>query len=336
MNILITGATGFIGSHTCVALLNEGHNLIAFDNFSNSDEKVLDRIKEISGKDFKFYNADMTDPDAMDTIFSENHIDCVIHFAGFKAVGESTKIPLDYYHNNIYGTICILKAMKAHGVKKIIFSSSATVYGKPSSLPIKEDFPLSATNPYGKTKLMLEEILGDLSKSDPEWSIMLLRYFNPVGAHKSGLLCENPKGVPNNLMPRLLDVAFGKMPEITVFGDDYDTKDGTGVRDYIHVVDLAYGHVKAIDYVATHFGTEIINLGTGIGYSVLDLVNTFEKVNSIKIPYVICPRRAGDIDACFADSSKAKELLGWTAALDIEDMCKDAYLAAKHLRAQEE
>ena len=336
MNILITGATGFIGSHTCVALLNEGHNLIAFDNFSNSDEKVLDYIKEITDKDFIFYKADMTDAAAMDTIFSENKIDCVIHFAGFKAVGESTKIPLDYYYNNIYGTICILKAMKAHGVKKIIFSSSATVYGKPASLPIKEDFPLSATNPYGNTKLMLEEILTDLSKSDSEWSVMLLRYFNPVGAHKSGLLCENPKGIPNNLMPRILDVAFGTLPEITVFGDDYDTKDGTGVRDYIHVVDLAYGHVKAIEYVSSHTGTEAVNLGTGAGYSVLDLINTFEKVNSIKIPYVICPRRPGDIDACFADASKAKDLLGWTAELGIEEMCKDAYLAANYIRKQKE
>ena len=335
MNILITGATGFIGSHTCVALLNEGHNLIAFDNFSNSDEKVLDHIKEISGKDFLFYNADMTDPVAMEKIFSENKIDCVIHFAGFKAVGESTQIPLDYYYNNIYGTICILKAMKAHGVKKIIFSSSATVYGKPAALPIKEDFALSATNPYGRTKLMLEEILTDLSKSDPEWSVMLLRYFNPVGAHKSGLLCENPKGIPNNLMPRILDVAFNIMPEITVFGNDYDTEDGTGVRDYIHVVDLAYGHVKAIDYVSAHTGTEAVNLGTGVGYSVLDLINTFEKVNSIKIPYVICPRRPGDIDACFADSSKAKELLNWTSELGIEDMCRDAYNAAKSIRQKE-
>jgi len=327
MNILVTGATGFIGSHTCVSLLKEGHNLIAFDNFSNSDEKVVEYIKILSGRDFVFYNADMTDICAMDTIFSENKIDCVIHFAGFKAVGESTKIPLDYYHNNIYGTLCILKTMKAHGVNKIIFSSSATVYGKPASLPIKEDFPLSATNPYGKTKLMLEDILGDLYKSDTEWSIILLRYFNPVGADKSGMLCENPKGIPNNLMPRLLDVALGKTPEITVFGDDYDTKDGTGVRDYIHVVDLAYGHVKAIDYVFDHKGIEAINLGTGIGYSVFDLIHTFEKVNNIKIPYVICPRRAGDIDACFADSSKAKELLGWSATLGIEDMCKDAYRA---------
>lgn len=329
MNILVTGATGFIGSHTCVSLLNEGHNLIAFDNFSNSDEKVVDCIKELSGKDFVFYKADMTDPNEMNFIFSENKIDCVIHFAGYKAVGESTKIPLDYYHNNIYGTLCILKAMKAYGVNKIIFSSSATVYGKPASLPIKEDFPLSATNPYGNTKLMLEEILSDLYKSDPDWSIMLLRYFNPVGAHKSGLLFENPKGVPNNLMPRLLDVAFGKMAEITVFGDDYDTNDGTGVRDYIHVVDLAYGHVKAIDYVINHKGIEAINLGTGMGYSVFDLIQTFEKVNGIKIPYVICPRRPGDIDACYADSSKAKELLGWSATLGIEDMCKDAYIAVK-------
>ena len=332
MNILVSGATGFIGSHTCVSLLEEGHNVIAFDNFFNSKENVIEHIKELSGRDFVFYNADMTNQDDMEKIFSENQIDCVIHFAGYKAVGESVQIPLSYYHNNIYGTLCLLNVMKAHNVKKIIFSSSATVYGNPASLPIKEDFPLSATTPYGRTKLMIEEILRDLWKSDPDWSIILLRYFNPVGAHKSGVLCEDPKGIPNNLMPRLLDVAFGKTPHITVFGDDYNTKDGTGVRDYIHVVDLAYGHVKAVEYAMNNKCVEAINLGTGIGYSVFDLIHTLERVNSIEVPYEICPRRPGDIDACYADPSKAKELLGWSASLNLEDMCLDAYSASKKAR----
>ena len=333
MNILVTGATGFIGSHTCVSLLEEGHNVIAFDNFYNSKESVIEKIKLLSGKSFVFYNADMTDSKALEKIFSENDVDCVIHFAGYKAVGESVQIPLSYYENNIYGTLCLLNVMKAHNVKRIIFSSSATVYGNPATLPIKEDFPLTATNPYGRTKLMIEEILRDLWISDNEWSIILLRYFNPVGAHKSGLLCEDPKGIPNNLMPRLLDVAFGKMPHITVFGDDYNTKDGTGVRDYIHVVDLAYGHVKAVDFAMNNKFVEAINLGTGIGYSVFDLINTLNNVNNINVPFKICPRRPGDIDACYADPTKAKELLGWSAVLTLEDMCKDAYEASKKARS---
>lgn len=332
MNILVTGATGFIGSHTCVSLLEEGHNVIAFDNFYNSKESVIDKIKKLSGKDFVFYNADMTDKSAMQNIFDKHEIDCVIHFAGYKAVGESVHIPLSYYHNNIYGTLCLLDVMKSNNVKRIIFSSSATVYGNPASLPIKEDFPLSATNPYGRTKLMIEDILRDLWISDNEWSIILLRYFNPVGAHKSGLLCEDPKGIPNNLMPRLLDVAFGKTREITVFGDDYNTKDGTGVRDYIHVVDLAFGHVKAVDYAMNNKCVEAINLGTGIGYSVFDLIHTLEKVNDISVPFKICPRRPGDIDACYADPTKANDLLGWSAELNLEDMCKDAYFASKLAR----
>lgn len=332
MNILVTGATGFIGSHTCVSLLNEGHNVIGFDNFYNSKESVIENIKKLSGKDFVFYNADMTNKDEMQSIFNNHSIDCVIHFAGYKAVGESVQIPLSYYQNNVYGTLCLLDVMKSNNVKRIIFSSSATVYGNPASLPIKEDFPLNATNPYGRTKLMIEDILRDLWISDNEWSIILLRYFNPVGAHKSGLLCEDPKGIPNNLMPRLLDVAFKKTPHITVFGDDYNTKDGTGVRDYIHVVDLAYGHVKAVDYAMANKCVESINLGTGIGYSVFDLIHTLEKVNNISIEFKICPRRPGDIDACYADPTKAKELLGWQAELSLEDMCRDAYVASKIAR----
>ncbi len=336
MNILVSGATGFIGSHTCVSLIENGHNVIAFDNFYNSKEEVISSIEKIVGSDnftkFKFYNADMTNPDDMEKIFSENEIDCVIHFAGYKAVGESVQMPLNYYHNNIYGTLCMLNSMKKYNVKKIIFSSSATVYGNPEALPIKETFSLSATNPYGRTKLMIEEILRDLYISDSDWSIVLLRYFNPVGAHKSGLLCEDPKGIPNNIMPRLMDVLFGKTEFITVFGDDYNTKDGTGVRDYIHVSDLAYGHVKAVEYAANNKGAEAINLGTGTGYSVMELIKALEKASNKEIPFKICPRRPGDIDACYADPSKASELLNWQAALNIYDMCKDAYMARKNLK----
>ena len=331
MNILVTGGTGFIGSHTCVELLQEGHHVIAFDNFYNSKDTAIDKIKKLSGKEFTFYDADMTQPNDLERIFSENKIDCVIHFAGYKAVGESVKIPLQYYYNNIYGTLCLLDKMKKYDVKRLIFSSSATVYGKPASLPIKEDFPLSVTNPYGRTKLMIEDILRDLWKSDQDWSIVLLRYFNPVGAHKSGILCEDPNGIPNNIMPRILDVAFGKSSSITVFGDDYDTHDGTGVRDYIHVVDLAKGHVKALEYLSTHNQIEAVNLGTGAGYSVLDLIHTFEKANNITIPYKICERRAGDIDSCYADPAKAKELFGWNAIYQLEDMCGDAYRARKNI-----
>lgn len=331
MNILVTGGAGFIGSHTCVSLLEEGHRVIAFDNFYNSKETVIENIKKITGKEFIFYNADLTVPDDLEKIFSENKIDCVIHFAGYKAVGESVEIPLAYYHNNIYGTLCLLEKMQKYNVKRIIFSSSATVYGKPTSLPIREDFPRSVTNPYGRTKLMIEDILQDLWRSDRKWSIMLLRYFNPVGAHESGLLCEDPKGIPNNIMPRILDVAYGKAPYITVFGNDYHTKDGSGVRDYIHVVDLAYGHVKALEYTACHETVEAVNLGTGTGYSVFDLLHTFETVNHVSIPYRVCARRAGDIDACYADPTKAKELFGWSAVHGLEDMCRDAYLARQKL-----
>ena len=331
MNILVTGGTGFIGSHTIVSLLNEGHHVIAFDNFYNSKETVVEAIEHITGKSFVFYRADMTQPELLEKIFSENQIDCVIHFAGYKAVGESVERPLSYYHNNIYGTLCLLEKMKQHGVKRMIFSSSATVYGKPESLPIREDFPLSVTNPYGRTKLMIEEILRDLWASDQSWSVALLRYFNPVGAHESGLLCEDPKGIPNNIIPRILDVAFGKTEFITVYGDDYQTKDGTGVRDYIHVVDLAYGHVRELDYVMGHSSVEAVNLGTGRGYSVFELIHTFETVNGIHIPYKICARRAGDIDACYADPAKAKALFGWNAVRGLEEMCRDAYRARKKL-----
>lgn len=335
MNILVTGATGFIGSHTCAALSEAGHNVIAFDNFYNSKESVIDKIEKITLKKMKFYRADMTDPDDLEQIFKENDIDCVIHFAGYKAVGESVEIPLTYYYNNIYGTLCLLEAMKKHGVKRIIFSSSATVYGKPDSLPIKEDFPVgNVTNPYGRTKMMIEDILRDLWISDNEWSIVLLRYFNPVGAHESGMLCEDPNGIPNNVVPRILDAAFGKAPYITVFGDDYDTKDGTGVRDYIHVCDLAEGHVKAIDYAVSHNTVEAINLGTGVGYSVLELINTFNVVSGKDIQYKICPRRAGDIDACYSDPSKAEALLGWRAVRGITEMCRDAYNARMRLESE--
>ncbi len=328
MNILVTGAAGFIGSHTCVSLIEAGHTVVAFDNFYNSKKNVISKIGKLTGSSLRFYEADMTDTASLDKIFMENKIDCVIHFAGYKAVGESVRIPLSYYYNNVYGTLCLLESMKKHGVKRIIFSSSATVYGKPASLPIKEDFPLGGvTNPYGRTKLMIEDILRDLWISDNSWSIILLRYFNPVGAHESGLLCEDPNGIPNNITPRILDVLFGKEQYITVFGDDYDTKDGTGVRDYIHVCDLAEGHVKAVDYACTRNGVCAVNLGTGVGYSVFELIKAFEAASGKEIPYKICPRRAGDIDACYADPSKALELFGWKAERGISDMCRDAYNA---------
>lgn len=325
MAVLVTGGAGFIGSHTCVELLNAGEDIVILDNFSNSKPDVLDKIKAITKKDFKFYEVDLLDPEGVEKVFSENEIDTVIHFAGLKAVGESVQKPLEYYHNNITGTLILCDAMRKHHCKRIVFSSSATVYGSPKTVPIREDFPLSTTNPYGSTKLMLEQILSDLYVPDHNWSVMLLRYFNPIGAHQSGMIGENPNGIPNNLMPYVCQVAVGKLDHLNVFGNDYPTPDGTGVRDYIHVVDLAVGHLKALQYARKHTGVEAVNLGTGTGYSVLDIVHSFEKANNIKIPYEIAPRRAGDIAECYADPAKAKEMLGWVAQYDIETMCKDAW-----------
>ena len=325
MKILVTGGTGYIGSHTCVELLNNGYEIVVIDNFSNYKKDVVEKIKEITKKDFIFYEGDVCDPDLLDKVFTENKIDAVIHFAGYKAVGESVAKPLKYYHNNLESTISLLEAMTKYNCKKIAFSSSATVYGKPEKLPIKEDFPLSTTNPYGTTKLMIEDILRDVYKSDNTWSIAILRYFNPIGAHESGLIGENPNDIPNNLMPYIVKVATKELEVLSVFGNDYDTHDGTGVRDYIHVVDLAKGHIKAIEKVMKDQGLDSYNLGTGIGYSVLDLVNTFEKVNNVKVNYKIVGRRPGDIDACYADPTYAYEQLGWKAEKGIDEMCRDAY-----------
>ena len=323
--ILVTGGTGFIGSHTCVELLNAGYDVAVIDNFSNSKPEVLKRIKTITGKDVKFYEGDLLDKKAIEKIFDENKIDAVIHFAGLKAVGESVSIPLKYYHNNITGTLMLCEVMKEHNVKNLVFSSSATVYGNPHTVPIKEDFPLSTTNPYGSTKLMIERILRDLYVSDNDWSIALLRYFNPIGAHESGLIGEDPNGIPNNLVPYIAQVAQGRLECLSVFGDDYPTPDGTGVRDYIHVVDLSLGHIKAVERVLNTKGVDAYNLGTGKGYSVLDIVKAYEKACGKKINYKIAPRRPGDIPACYADPAKSKELLGWEATKTIEDMCKDSW-----------
>ncbi|HKL86628.1 MAG TPA: UDP-glucose 4-epimerase GalE [Treponemataceae bacterium] len=325
MAILVTGGAGYIGSHTCVELLNRGHEVVIVDNLCNSSEEAVRRVEKITGKKITFYKADILDKEALHTIFKENKIDSVIHFAGLKAVGESVKKPLEYYHNNICGTLVLCEVMRAHNVKKIVFSSSATVYGTPKTVPITEDFPLSTTNPYGSTKLMLEQILTDLNIADSKWNIILLRYFNPIGAHESGTIGEDPKGIPNNLVPYITQVAVGKLEKLSVFGDDYDTVDGTGVRDYIHVVDLAVGHVKAIEKLQEDKGVLIYNLGTGNGYSVLEMVKSFEKASGKKIPYVINPRRAGDIATCFADASKAKRELGWEAVRGLEKMCEDSW-----------
>ncbi len=325
MAILVTGGAGYIGSHTCVELLESGYEIVIVDNFSNSKPEALNRIKKITGKDFKFYEADILDKAALETIFNENNIDAVIHFAGLKAVGESVSVPLRYYHNNITGTLVLCDVMQSHGVKKMVFSSSATVYGDPASVPIKETFPLHTTNPYGSTKMMIEDILRDLYVSDNEWSIALLRYFNPIGAHKSGLIGEDPNGIPNNLMPYIAQVAAGKLPCLSVFGNDYNTPDGTGVRDYIHVVDLAQGHLKALAKVLKDTGAEAYNLGTGNGYSVLDVVDAFEKENGVKVNLKITERRPGDIAECYADPTKAKNELGWEAKFGINEMCRDAW-----------
>jgi len=325
MTILCTGGAGYIGSHTCVELLNAGHEVVIVDNLYNSNVHVLERIEEITGKKVRFYEADVTDAAAVAPIFEENKIDAIIHFAAYKAVGESVAKPVEYYRNNLDCTLTMLEAMKKYDVRRFIFSSSATVYGIPDHMPLDETMPTSATNPYGWTKYMNERILTDAAKANPEWSIVLLRYFNPIGAHETGRIGEMPNGIPNNLFPYILQVALGKLPYLHVYGNDYNTKDGTGVRDYIHVVDLAKGHVLAAEYAQTHTGTEVINLGTGHGYSVLEIIKTFEKVNGIKIPYKIEARRAGDIAECYADASKAKKLLGWTAAREIDDMCRDGW-----------
>ena len=323
--ILLTGGAGYIGSHTAVELLNAGYEVLCVDNCYNSSPDALKRVEKITGKTVKFYQDDILDADAMRRIFSENKIDAVIHFAGLKAVGESVSVPLRYYHNNISGTVVLCEAMQEAGVKRIVFSSSATVYGLPKSLPIREDFPLSATNPYGRTKLMIEEILRDVAVSDPEWSISILRYFNPVGAHKSGQIGESPRGIPNNLMPYIAQVATGKLAKLRVFGNDYPTPDGTGVRDYIHVTDLALGHLAALKRALTKTGVDVYNLGTGNGYSVLQLLKAFEKASNKTIPYEIVERRPGDIAACYADPSKAKAELGWQATRGVDEMCEDVW-----------
>ena len=325
MKILLTGGIGYIGSHTLVELLENNYEVVVIDNFDNSKPEVIDAVKKITNKDFKFIEGDVCDKLFVEKVFTENKIDAVIHFAGHKAVGESVKEPLKYYRNNLDSTLTLLEVMKEHNCKKLVFSSSATVYGKPKALPIKEDFPLSTTNPYGTTKLIIEGILRDLYKSDPTWAIAILRYFNPIGAHESGLIGENPNDVPNNLMPYILKVASGEYPCLSIFGNDYDTPDGTGVRDYIHVVDLAKGHVKAIEFIKDNIGIDAYNLGTGIGYSVLDLVNTFERVNNVPVNYKIVDRRPGDIDACYADATYALDKFGWKAEKTLEDMCRDAY-----------
>jgi UDP-glucose 4-epimerase len=325
MAILVTGGAGYIGSHTCLELLNAGYEVIVLDNFSNSNPDSLKIVKEITGKDFKVYEADLLNRDDVENIFANNQVESVIHFAGLKAVGESVSLPLYYYHNNITGTVILCDVMKKYGVKNLVFSSSATVYGVPETLPISEDMPLSATNPYGRTKLMIEEILRDLFVSDHEWSVALLRYFNPIGAHESGKIGEDPNGIPNNLMPYITQVAAGKLSELRIFGNDYPTIDGTGVRDYIHVVDLAKGHLKALEKVMSSNGVEAYNLGTGIGYSVLEIVSAFVKAAGVKIPYKIVDRRPGDVASCFADPTRAQTKLGWVAEKGIEDMCRDSW-----------
>ena len=326
MRILVTGGAGYIGSHTCLELLNQGHEVVVADNLCNSCEEALNRVKELTGKDLTFYKVDLLDKEGLDQMFDQEKIDAVIHFAGLKAVGESVAKPLEYYHNNITGTLNLCDSMRNHGVKKIIFSSSATVYGDPAFVPITEDCPKGKiTNPYGQTKSMLEQVLTDLHVADPEWNVILLRYFNPVGAHESGRIGEDPTGIPNNLTPYITQVAVGKLKEVNVFGNDYDTPDGTGVRDYIHVMDLADGHVKALKKFADKPDVYIYNLGTGRGYSVLEMIHSFSKAVGHEIPYVIKPRRPGDIATCYADATKPKEELGWVAKRGVDEMCRDAW-----------
>lgn len=326
MAILVTGGAGYIGSHTVVELQNAGYDVVVLDNLSNSSETSLERVKAITGKAVKFYKADILDREALENVFAQENIESCIHFAGLKAVGESVQKPWEYYENNIAGTLTLVDVMRKHNVKNIIFSSSATVYGDPAIIPITEECPKGeCTNPYGWTKSMLEQILMDMQKADPEWNVILLRYFNPIGAHKSGTMGENPNGIPNNLMPYITQVAVGKLKELGVFGNDYDTHDGTGVRDYIHVVDLAVGHVKALKKIEEKAGLCVYNLGTGTGYSVLDLVKNFEEASGVKIPYVIKDRRAGDIATCYADPAKAEKELGWRAERGILEMCEDSW-----------
>ena len=325
MKVLLTGGAGYIGSHTAVEMIAAGYDVVIADNFDNSSPKVIDRIETITGVRPALYELDVADRDAVDAMFAREDFGAVVHFAGLKAVGESCAIPVRYYRNNIDTTLTLLEVMKKYGVGNFVFSSSATVYGVPKEVPLREGMPTFCTNPYGWTKYMNEQILTDAAAADDQLSVVLLRYFNPIGAHKSGLIGENPNGIPNNLMPYITQVAVGKLPRLGVFGNDYPTHDGTGVRDYIHVVDLAKGHVKAIEYAAVHKGAEIFNLGTGNGYSVLDIVNTFSRVNDIEIPYDIKPRRPGDVAECYADASKAAEGLGWTAEYGLEDMCRDSW-----------
>lgn len=325
MRVLVTGGTGYIGSHTIVELIGHGYDVVAVDDFSNSKPIVLDKIKEITGKKIKFYELDVCDKEKLRVVFMENEIDAVIHFAGFKAVGESVAKPLKYYRNNLDSTITLLEVMNEFGVKKIVFSSSATVYGDPEELPIKETAKLGVTNPYGATKLFIENILKDVYISDNDYSIAILRYFNPIGAHESGLLGEDPSDIPNNLMPYIVKVATGELPHLNIFGNDYDTKDGTGVRDYIHVVDLANAHLKAVEKLKKETGIYRYNICTGVGYSVLDMIKNFEKVNEIKVTYQIAPRRIGDVASCYSNPNKAERELGWRAEKTIEDMCRDSW-----------
>lgn len=326
MKILLTGGAGFIGSHTCVELVSAGHQPVIVDNFYNASPKVLDRLKTITGQDIPFYEADVSDEKAMNAIFEKERFDAVIHFAGYKAVGESVSKPLEYYRNNLDTTLTLCECMRRYGVKRIVFSSSATVYGLCEEVPFREDMrSMGCTNPYGWTKYMIEQILKDVAFANPDWSVALLRYFNPIGAHESGLIGEDPVGIPNNLMPYITQVAIGRRERLTVFGDDYDTPDGTGVRDYIHVVDLAEGHLCAIRYAQAHTGCEVFNLGTGRGVSVLEMVHTFSEVNNVPVPYVIGPRRAGDLATVYADPTKAKQILGWEAKKTLADMCRDSW-----------
>ena len=325
MAVLITGGAGYIGSHAAVEFLNSGYEIIVLDNFFNSHRKSMERVKELTGIDFPFYEVDLLNQEAMDQLFTEHTIESVIHFAGLKSVGESVSFPLQYYKNNVTGTLKLCEVMAKHQVKKLVFSSSATVYGAPNEMPINEEFPLSVTNPYGRSKLMIEEILHDVYLADPAWSIALLRYFNPIGAHESGKIGEDPNGIPNNIMPYITQVAIGKREKLLVYGNDYDTHDGTGIRDYVHVVDLVKGHLKALGYLEKRTGVEVFNLGTGRGYSVLDLVDTFTNVNGRLIPYEIVDRRSGDVAVCYADVTKAAQLLGWKAEKNLSDMCIDSW-----------